>query len=77
MAQKTGGQDAGIVHHKAVTGTKIVDNVIKMFMAHFPALFVQDHEPGCVPLLQWSLGNQFFRKVIPKIMGFHRKSSVF
>ena len=70
VAQQPGRQHPGIVHHQAVSGVQIVDNIVKMLMGDFSGFPVQNHQPGGIPLFQWSLGNQFLRKLIPKIMGF-------
>ena len=70
MPHQPGGQHPGVVEHQAVAGVQIVDNVIKMLVGNLAGFPVQHHQPGAVPLFQGSLGNQFFRQIIIKIMGF-------
>ena len=65
VAQEPGGQHSGIVHHQAVTGAQIVQDIIKMPVRHFSGLPVQDTQPGGIPLFQRSLGNQLLGQIVP------------
>ena len=76
MAQQSGRQNPGVIHHQAVARLQIIQNIIKMPVAHLAALPVQHQEPGGVPLQQRGLSDQFFRQFIPKIMCFHLSSLV-
>ena len=71
VAQKPGWEYPGVVHHQAVPGIQIVDNIIKMIVTNRPALAVQHHQTGSVPPLQGCLGDQFLGQIIVKIMGLH------
>ena len=66
-----GRDDFGVIDHQTVALLEVIDDVIKMLVLHLAGLFVQHHQPGGVPLLQGSLGDQFFGKVVIKITFFH------
>jgi hypothetical protein len=75
MSHKPGGEDAGVVHNQTVPGLQILKNIIEMPMGNLTVGPVQNTQPGGIPLLQGGLGNQFFGKIIPKIMCFQGKTS--
>ena len=70
VPQKPRRNDARFIDDQRVTGIQVVQNIVKMPVADFSGLAVQDHQPGGVPLLQRGLSNQLLRQVIVKIMCF-------
>ena len=71
MTQKSCGQHTGVIHNQAIAGLQKINNIIKMPMLYFAGFLIQYQQPGRVPLLQRSLGDQLFGQIIPKVLCSH------
>ena len=70
LAQQTGGDHAGVIHHQAVARTQIFRQIVKMSVLQSAVLPVQHQQTGAVAALQRRLGDQFLGQVIVKIACF-------
>ena len=75
VSEESGRKHTGIIHHQAVAGFQIINNIVEVLMFDFTSLAVHNQQPGGISLFKWCLRNQRFWKIIPKIMGFHKLPS--
>ncbi|MPM81411.1 hypothetical protein SDC9_128464 [bioreactor metagenome] len=71
MAQKTGGQNAGVVQNQAVPLCQEIWKLVKMVVLPGPRGLVQRQQTRRVPLFNRRLRNEFLGQVVVKIAGLH------
>ena len=71
LPEQASREDAGVVQHETVTGTQVVQNVVKLPVFHRAGILFQDQKTGAVPTGQRRLSDQLRGKLIVKIMCFH------
>ena len=71
---KGGREDAGVIEHQAISGTKMVGKAAKNAMVDGPAGAVEDQQAGLVALRQGLLGDEPRRQVVIEIRGLHDSS---
>ena len=58
LSDEPSRQNAGVIHHQAVTRAEKARQIIEMVVSNLPSGLVKGHQSGAVPAFQRSLGNQ-------------------
>ena len=70
FSEQTSRYDLRVVYNDAVSRLHILHDIGKMPVLHLACLLIKNEKSGRTSILQRILGNQFFRKIIVKILSF-------